>query len=268
MTLLSLATLVALGAGVAYLDTYMPRLVEAEIALKGLPAPVEVLFAADIHSRRFGPEQQRLGRLLGERRFDAIVLGGDYVGTRSRLTGAQDADSSRDPDPAYELLALLEKRTDRPVLFVRGNHDDETVLRGLASRGAEELRTDADVSGLSFVLDESLVTAGRPSVLVRHIPPGQGDLEAARRAGVGAVLSAHTHGGQIALPLIGPVWAPLSPEAPAGGWFPGINGQQTSGVRDHGGVQVLITRGLGTMDIPVRAFSRAEMVAITFVPQP
>lgn len=268
MTLFALATLAVLGAGVAYVDTRMPRIVDVEVPLAELRAPVTVLFAADIHSRRFGPEQQHLARLLGDRRFDSVVLGGDYVGTRSRLTGARASDSSRDPEPAYELLALVQKRTDRPVLFVRGNHDDETVVRGLEARGAQELRASAGVQGVTFVLDESLAPEAGPRVLVRHIPPGPGDLDAIRAAGVSTVLAAHTHGGQIALPLLGPVWAPLSPDAPAGGWLPGLSGQQTSGLRDHGGVQVLITRGLGTMDIPLRTFSRAEMVAITFVPQP
>lgn len=265
-----LAAVVLALAAVAYVDTTQPRLVTEEIPIAGLTQPVDILFAADLHSARFGPAQERIARLLDGQSYDAVILGGDYVTTHQSFAAARQLHLAfpYDPKPVYELLAVAKRHTTGPVLYVPGNHDDANVLNGLAERGAEEL-TSTVVAGLRFAVDASLPAspAGPPSVIVQHVPPGVDEIARAREAGAGAILAAHTHGGQIALPLLGPIWAPLPVDARMS-VFPGLRGQQTSGLRDRDGVQVLITRGLGTIVIPVRLFSRAELVHVRFVPAP
>ena len=262
---------------VGYVDTAHPRLVRHEIVLASLDAPVDVLFAADLHGARFGERQERIAKLLADERFDAVILGGDYVGTRSsisRIGRLAVTPATLDPEPAYALLDVLVALSDRPVHFVRGNHDTLEVLDGLARQGAEEITESVDIAGIRFAIDPEAVASGAatgtpeaaPAVLVTHIPPTSGDLEAYADAGITVVLAAHTHGGQIAMPLAGPVWAPLPTDA-FDGWFPGLRGVQTSGVRERDGITVLITRGLGAIDVPLRLFSRAELVHVRFVPE-
>ena len=66
---------------------------------------------------------------------------------------------------------------------------------------------------------------------------------------VPVVLSGHTHGGQIVLPVIG---------APAGRKFPVLAG---SAVRER--TSIFVSRGVGTVYIPVRLNCPPEVAVLT-----
>jgi predicted MPP superfamily phosphohydrolase len=126
-------------------------------------------------------------------------------------------------------LATTFARLDAPhgKLFILGNHDwylDPAAIRGdLTALGW------TDVSGSSRVLGmrgEAVIVAGseypwlgeRPELppsnddssesfrlLLSHTPD---DLPWARRHGINLMLAGHNHGGQVILPVIGPVYSP------------------------------------------------------------
>jgi predicted MPP superfamily phosphohydrolase len=69
---------------------------------------------------------------------------------------------------------------------------------------------------------------------------------------VGLVLSGHTHGGQVNLPILG---APV---------VPSIYGQKyQQGLVQGPLTQVFVTRGIGTITPPIRLFCRPEIVLVT-----
>jgi len=69
------------------------------------------------------------------------------------------------------------------------------------------------------------------------------------------VFAGHTHGGQVRLPLLGPLWTP-----PGSGRF--VEGWYASGE-----ARMLVSRGVGTSVLPVRFFSWPEVARVDIVPR-
>lgn len=67
-------------------------------------------------------------------------------------------------------------------------------------------------------------------------------------------LSGHTHGGQIKIPLWGPLWLPQGSYPYLHGWY------------QLGNSQMYVSRGLGTSVLPMRLGSRPELSFITLSP--
>ncbi|MCZ6598651.1 MAG: hypothetical protein O7B99_13515, partial [Planctomycetota bacterium] len=86
------------------------------------------------------------------------------------------------------------------------------------------------------------VEDGDVELVLLHNPHGAGGLV---RRGCAAVLSGHTHGNQIDLPLIRRI-------GPA---HPGDR-------QDVNGTAVITSRGLGVVGFPLRIFSPAEVVVV------
>jgi predicted MPP superfamily phosphohydrolase len=185
---------------------------------------------------------------------DLIVLGGDYV-------------TNRDPRfiyPAAEALSGLS--APHGDIAVLGNHDDErdttTALAGSGfvllrdARTAVVIRGETvDFAGLRYwthrVADISRVLRGAsPSlVLLAHTPKRV--IEAAALS-VPLVLSGHTHGGQIVLPGLGAI---------AAREFPVVAG---SARRQN--TTVFVSRGVGTVYVPIRVNCPPEVAILTIQP--
>ncbi len=73
-----------------------------------------------------------------------------------------------------------------------------------------------------------------------------------RHGGVDMILSGHTHGGQVRLPVIGAPYLPPLGRKFAEGLF-----------RLQNGVQLYVNRGIGTVGIPFRFDCRPELTMIT-----
>ena len=73
-----------------------------------------------------------------------------------------------------------------------------------------------------------------------------------RRLGFDLVLAGHAHGGQVRLPLVGPLYAPDQ------GFFP----RYASGMYTMGGTRMIVSRGLGRSHFPFRIFNRPELVVV------
>ena len=185
---------------------------------------------------------------------ELIVVGGDYV-------------TNRDPrfiQPAANALAPL--AAPHGVFAVLGNHDDDRdVPAALTAVGMEVLR-DArtqitvrgeliDMAGLRYwthkMPDIARVVrgAGPTLILIAHTPKRL--IEAAALS-VPLMLSGHTHGGQIVLPGIGAI---------AAREFPVIAG---SARREN--TTVFVSRGVGTVYIPVRVHCPPEVAILRIVP--
>ena len=171
---------------------------------------------------------------------DLILLGGDYVSWRDQ----------RYVQPAADALARLS--APHGVIAILGNHDDEREMpAALAAKGFTVLK-DArtrltirgeamDVAGVRFwtykVADIAHVLRGAVphTLLLAHTPKR---LFEAQQLAVPAVISGHTHGGQIVLPGIGAV---------AAREFPVI-----AGLEQRQGTTIFVSRGVGTVYVPVR----------------
>ena len=233
--------------------------VEETLEVLGWPealAGLRLGFLTDLHRSATVSHDMVAGavRILMERTPDLIIVGGDYVTNRDR----------RYVQPAAEALSGL--TAPHGVFAVLGNHDDERdVPSALAQAGIgvlKDARTrlpirgqDVDIAGLRYwtsrVHDVARVVRGASPnlILIAHTPKRL--IEAAALS-VPLLLSGHTHGGQIVLPGLGPI---------AAREFPVI-----AGVARRENTTVFVSRGVGTVYLPVRVNCPPEVALLTLKP--
>jgi uncharacterized protein len=252
----------AIGAGVygyAY-ERHRLQVTRASLPMSGLPprlAGLRVGFLCDVHHGPFVSQEDvaaAAARLMAERP-DLILLGGDYVNWQDR----------RSIDACAEALASL--RAPQGVFAVLGNHDDERTAAAAFTRRAIAVLADnrtavlvkgelLELVGLRYWtrrVNDIRQVVGKPAgpvLLVAHDPRRL--VEAAALA-VPAVVSGHTHGGQVVLPLVGAVAARK---------FPVVAG---SGRLGH--TSIFVSRGVGTIVIPYRLNCPPEVAVLTLARQ-
>ena len=216
-----LFALLALGLSIfgwGYLNaTADPTVRHASIRSTDWPdgqRPVRIAFLSDIHAAEPGTSPRRIAEIVQQvnsQEPDIILLGGDFVSTK------QIAWSHPDFTAAVAPLADLEAPLG--VYAVLGNHDHwrdaEQGKIALEKIGITVLNNDALQVGpvaLGGVDDAfthhanvpgTIAAMGRLTglkVLLSHSPDVMPDADGAE-----LVLAGHTHCGQIALPLIGPI---------------------------------------------------------------
>jgi len=231
----------------------------ATIRVSGLPPALGGLrigLLTDIHRSRWVSHddvRDAVGKVMQERP-DLIVLGGDYVTWGDRQYVGPSAD------------ALAPLTAPNGVFAILGNHDDDHEMpAALAKNGVHVLkdaRTHLTINGEGVELagirywtrrpaDIAAVVRGAssPIVLLAHDPRR---LTEAAAFNIPLVLSGHTHGGQVVLPGIGALAAQK---------FPVIAGigrlQRTT---------MFVSRGVGTVYVPVRINCPPEVALLTLQP--
>jgi predicted MPP superfamily phosphohydrolase len=230
----------------------------------GLEAPVKIAHLADLHARGLGRRERALLTVLEREAPALIVLTGDQLvagGWGSPPIGAADDHSH---ERAAELLSRL--RAPLGVWAVRGNWDnwrgqrDDREYYGslgitLLVNEAREVRPGLWVAGvddeLSGAPDVAGAERGIPEdafvVGLFHSPAAFG-----RVAGRWPLaLAGHTHGGQVRLPFLPPLW------------LPGGSGDYVAGWYQEAGSQLYVSRGVGTSIAPVRFLCRPEVALVT-----
>lgn len=233
------------GYGVA-VERHRVRFYERPLTVAGWPTALEGLrvgLITDVHLSAMVPAEdiRQAVDLLAAARPDVVALGGDYV---------TDAEVAR-AAPVAELLAPLAVAP-LGAFAVLGNHDDDRVVpAALAARGFSVLRDQrtrvtwrgeaVDVVGLRYWtrrlpdITRIVKGAGPTTVMLAHDPRR---LREAATLDVQLVLAGHTHGGQVVLPGVGAVAARR---------FPVVAGDATDG-----NCTVFVSRGVGTVVVPVR----------------
>ena len=232
------------------------------LAVSGLSpalAGLRVGFLTDLHRSDTVTEDMAAAAvgLLMAQRPDIIMLGGDYVtwgGGRNRHYVGAAAEALAPLSAPHGLFAVL------------GNHDDAREMpAALAARGVavlKDARTEIAIRGKTLhiagiqywtrkIVDIERVIHGVVGnlVLLAHTPSR---LIEATALGVPLVLSGHTHGGQIVLPGLGAV---------AAREFPVIAGQA-----QRAATTIFVSRGVGTVYIPIRINCPPEVAILTLQP--
>lgn len=232
--------------------------------LEGLDG-VKIAQISDVHSADLeGP----LRAALEEAAPDLIVMTGDLV-------NREDRDLSR----ALSLARMAAETA--PAFFAPGNHEVDNpcwpeLRDGLEEAGVQVLEDRAvlwslrgegvNLMGLWDVTHDPLGWAhaqaalpervralrreGALNVLLSHRPSL---LEEYGAGGADVVFCGHAHGGQVRLPLAGPVFAPDE------GLFP----KHTAGVYQAGETRMVVSRGLGNGTPYPRLWNGPELVVVT-----
>jgi len=263
--------LAAIGVGTAtgavahgYLyERYRIDVTHQTLGVSGLPpahAGLRIGFISDLHRSDTVPDEMvaRAVALVMDEKPDLIVLGGDYV-----TWGG--GPNRRYVKPAADALAPLS--APHGVFAILGNHDDDhdmpaaltanqfTVLRDARTRIT--IKGDPlDLVGIRFWtrrvpdITHALRGASPNTILLAHTPKRL--IEAAALS-VPLMLSGHTHGGQIVLPGLGAI---------AAREFPVV-----AGAARRENTSVFVTRGVGTVYVPVRINCPPEVAILTLQPR-
>ena len=271
---LALAGLLSGGAGTAYAlrEAHAPVVERLGYALRHLPAAFDglrVAFLTDTHHGPFVPASylERVVRLTNALTPDLILLGGDYVQRRRPLY----PQGSQRHLVAPGVAALAGLRAPLGRYAVLGNHDHKVsamlTRRALATHGFVELtnsgvfleRGDARL----YLCGVDDLRTGKPNLrralhgcgpddaclLLSHNPDF---VEHLRDPRVDLVLSGHTHGGQVVLPVLG---APTTASRYGQKYRAGLVQGPTA--------RVYVSRGIGTIGLPIRWGAPPEVTLIT-----
>jgi len=193
------------------------ELTEASLPVAGLPPALDGLrigLLTDVHRSRWVPDEdvRRAVGLLLATKPDLIVLGGDYVtwGDRTYV------------GPSAEALTGL--NAPNGVFGILGNHDDDRDMPAALARKGVQILKDArttvivrgepvDLIGIRYwtrkASEIAAIAHGSSGIvfLLAHDPRRFAEAQVLK---IPVVLSGHTHGGQVVLPLIGAVAAQIN----------------------------------------------------------
>jgi uncharacterized protein len=246
----------ATSYGYAY-ERHHIGVTQASLPVSGLAPELDGLrvgLITDVHHSKMVPADDvtRAVNLLLAQQPDIIVLGGDYVTFGDRAFVG----------PVAELLAPLQ--APHGVFAILGNHDDDRDMpAALTARHIHVLkdaRTRLQIRGASLEVAGIRYWTRRPAEIARvlrkttdtvlllaHDPRR---LTEAAALDVPAVLSGHTHGGQVLVPGIGPIVTRKR--------FPIIQGVGT-----QENTAIFVSRGVGTVYVPVRINCPPEVAVVT-----
>jgi predicted MPP superfamily phosphohydrolase len=252
-------TVASAAAGITYgtaVERHRIGLTTASLPVKGLPRALEGLrigLITDIHHSRLVPAVDVIAalELAMSVHPDLIVLGGDYVTFGDRAFVG----------PVADLLGSL--RAPHGVFAILGNHDDDRDMpAALTSKGfvvLKDQRTNVSIRGETLTLAGIRFWTRRAENIARVVKGAEGTvvllahdprrLVDAAKLDVPAVLSGHTHGGQIVVPGVGAI---------ARRSFPVL-----SGLGHQNETSIFVSRGVGTVYVPIRINCPPEVAVVT-----
>ncbi len=246
-----------------------------DIPLRGLHADFEGMRIAqisDIHMDDFTEPffLRRVVDRINKMKPEAVFLTGDFVtSNHNGNAGVEQA--------AWECAGILKGLECNQVYAALGNHDvttgAERVIAALHSSGIPVVRNsflpiergggrmwlaglDDPVVGQPD-LEAAIPTQIRnvrnePVVLLCHAPDYANYIQTqAAGQAVGLMLSGHTHGGQVRLPLIGALVLPPLGQQYIEGWF------------QLGDMGLYVNRGIGAIGVPFRLDCPPEISLFT-----
>jgi len=258
----------AIGSGIGaggYAAWLEPRWVELnriEVGIEGLPAPFEgftIAHLTDMHRHEpIGlPYIRKCLDLAASAGPDVVAITGDFV--------SQTADYM--PGLAAEIRTLAGRFATYAVL---GNHDywagADKIRDSLREVGVRVLVNEAIViergsASLSLVgLDDlwegkpdlnralARVPSESTKVVIEHNPDLIVDLA---DPGIELALCGHTHGGQVALPFVGPLIVPSK-----------FGAKYAKGLFRIGKTQMYVNKGIGAIRPTVRFLTRPEVALV------
>jgi uncharacterized protein len=249
-----------------------PAITREEVALKNLPPAFEglrIVQMSDLHFSGLVPEAylEKCIEMANALEPDLVFLTGDYI----TMEGwSRRADTTRNYiEPLPKILRNLHGRHGR--FAVLGNHDvtvnPRAVTAALGEAGIRVLRDERvalsrgkerlPVVGLADFGTQAVnqerafegISPDEPTLILMHNPDLFGVGMKHRN---GLVFAGHTHGGQVLIPFLGPIYVPSR-----------FGTKYLSGRFQKGELCMLVNRGVGVIRYRVRLNCRPEITLVT-----
>lgn len=260
----------AIAGDAVLIDPNQPRIVRKEFLLSRWPEEMDgftIAILSDFHyDPYFSVHPLRAAiPMVNSLQPDLIVLTGDFVSVPkigNEKKGASEA------EPCAQLLRQL--TAPHGLWAVLGNHDYETdpehVTDALQAENIQVLANQSEAierNGariwLAGVTDVLSWTADLPQTM-RHVPSSEAVVllahepdfaDEAARFPIDLQLSGHSHGGQIRIPLLPPLY------------LPPLARKYILGTYHIGNLTLYTNAGLGTVMVPMRLNCPPEITLLT-----
>ena len=193
-----------------WFETFTLTITRVEITSSNIHNTIKIVQITDLHGASFGRDNQSLLKKIAQEEPDVVVSTGDMY------TNGDEAGK----ETAVHLLSELAKSY--PVYVVNGEHDnDEAYMEALRQNDVHVLQdqmetitigeTTLQLYGIDNVYYSPTFSLAKEfdppktnlfSILLAHIP----NPALFESFGVDLAISGDTHGGQVRLPWIGPLY--------------------------------------------------------------
>jgi uncharacterized protein len=243
------------------LEPHSFRVQELVLPLAKMPPghTLRLVQLSDLHIRTFHGYFRQVAETVNALAPEVILLTGDYL------------EKGRNISEVRTFLQLLQASSG--IVAIQGNWEywarleGENLRRHFARAGVSLLineRQDLEIRGIPLSilgLDypssadqtrqlQQLADVGRINIVLSHVPAFAHEL---LEESADLILSGHTHGGQVRLPLLQPFYLPR------------FSGAYVEGLYRVGPAftPLYVTRGIGTSVVPARFFCPPEITLIT-----
>lgn len=238
---------------------------ELKLSSNKISNTIKLTQISDFHSNKL-IDFEDLRNQIDEYNPNIILLTGDIIDRYDN-----------DLNISLELIETL-STLGKDIYFIKGNHEGDNVLYGelklameksgiiVLEHKAETVEIEGNyinIVGLSHFADKEIhinknkyesitedLNSKYYNLLLIHSPNKIRDLVNGKED---LILSGHTHGGQIRIPIIGSIIAPGQ------GWFPEFD----KGLYEIGNSLLYIDSGLGNSFLPIRSLNSVQFTNIT-----
>jgi hypothetical protein len=260
----------ALAADSILLEPNRPRIVRQDFFLQRWPERMNgftIAFLSDFHYDPYFSSHPLHAAIpiVNALRPDLIVLGGDFV---SVPWIGDDRKAAFAAEPCAHLLRQM--TAPHGLWAVLGNHDEGTdhrhVTRALQAENIQVLANQSQAierNGARFWLagvNDVLSKTADLSKTLRRVPTDESVIllahepdfaDEAAKSTIDLQLSGHSHGGQVRIPWLPPLYLPV------------MGRKYVLGTYHVGPLTLYTSAGLGTVGVPVRLNCPPEIILLT-----
>lgn len=273
-TVLGLILICCAFAIIGILCSQKLTVVEYTEKLDVIDGDVKIVFLSDLHGREFGDGNSKLIEQIEAQDPDIIAFVGDLINRNA------------DAEEIENMLGFMKQLSEiAPTYFSIGNHETdffsengEGLLDDVRASGITVLECeyeDLTVNGTTFRLGgmselayyggdgkydpkaepflKDYCDTELPKVMLSHRPEAFGFKYACQDWDVDLILSGHTHGGLVRLPIVGGLMAPIQ------GWFPYFS----YGEYQEYDSKIIITSGFAGYEGFPRMYNPPEISVVT-----
>lgn len=211
---------------------------------------LRIAHVSDLHTKGFNNLEQQLVKAINENNIDLIVITGDIATPNGTIEGYNHVlKNLKAPrgvyyipgnweywEPIENIQNILKKNNIIDLTNAIHQIDEKVWLIGFDD--SEEGNPDSNFA--SSVPKEAI------KIGLFHSPHFFKEIFTQTNLN----LAGHSHGGQIRLPFIGPIWTPEGTGDFDQGWFEKDNSK------------LFVSRGIGTSVLPIRIFCSPELAII------
>ena len=223
---------------------------------------VKIVFASDFHIKPYGQKRlEKVVETINAQNPDVVVSAGDFVCGHTEH-------STMHPEKIAEGLSKVKSK--HGFYTTLGNHDgwyDRWYIKELLEKQNIKVLNNKNVklningkdiyiAGVEDMMtafpnvEDALKGTKSPTILLTHTPDVFPDVP----NNVNLTLAGHTHGGQVRLPIIGPLFTASN-----------YGNKYAIGMIEENGKKLITTRGIGVSILPFRFNCTPEITIIEFI---